>query len=237
MMTQGRIAKLISGAALGVIALACTGAANADTDYTRLPPDPSEVCGVLNNCAFSIIEAAIKAEKETGGRLNSIEMIHGKNQTVFKAVCYTESQEITITMDSKSGDVIATAANESVLPGFKVAEGIELQESDSGLMWYDLEVGDGPSPASPASTVVVHYAGYLVDGTKFDASYDRGQTISFPLNRVIKGWTEGVGSMKVGGKRKLLIPSDLAYGPQGRPGAIPPSAFLIFDVELFEVQD
>ena len=236
MMTQGRIAKLISGAALGAIALAFSGAASADTDLTRLPPDPADVCGVLNNCAFSIIEAAIKAEKETGGRLNSIEMIHGKNQTVFRAVCYTESDEITITMDSKTGDVIATAHYQPELPGVAVVEGAELHESDSGLMWYDLVVGDGAKPESPASKVTVHYSGWFVDGKKFDSSLDRGMPATFRLNGVIGGWTEGVGSMRVGGKRKLLIPSHLAYGERGRPG-IPPNAFLVFDVELLDIED
>ncbi|MCB9838263.1 MAG: FKBP-type peptidyl-prolyl cis-trans isomerase [Phycisphaeraceae bacterium] len=232
-MTNGRFPRFLIGAAA---AAALAGAAIADTDLTKLPPDPAEVCGVLNHCSFSIIEAAIKAEKETGGRLNSIEMIHSDGPAVFRAVCYTESDEITVVMDSKTGDVISMAKADTTLPGDGI-DGLELHKSDSGLMWYDLVEGDGPSPASPASSVVVHYTGWLVDGTKFDSSVDRGKTIEFPLNRVIPGWTEGVGSMKVGGKRKLLIPSKIAYGPSGRPPVIPPDAFLIFDVELFEVKD
>jgi len=220
---------------LAAAAIAIAGSVVADVDLTKLPPDPAEVCGVLNNCSFSIIQAAIKAEKETGGRLNSIEMVHGNGLTYFEAVCFTESDQITIRLDSKTGEVMSTAISDTSMPG-DGAEGLELHTSSSGLMWYDMVEGDGPSPASPASTVTVHYTGWLVDGTKFDSSVDRGQTIEFPLNRVIPGWTEGVGSMKVGGKRKLLIPSELAYGPGGR-GSIPPNAFLVFDVELFGVQD
>ncbi len=110
-------------------------------------------------------------------------------------------------------------------------------ETDSGLKYFDIVVGDGPQPAGPTSNVTVHYTGWLVDGTKFDSSVDRGQPSSFALNRVIAGWTEGVGSMRIGGKRKLIIPYRLAYGERGRPGTIPPKATLIFDIELLGIAD
>ena len=104
----------------------------------------------------------------------------------------------------------------------------------SGLEYFDLVVGDGPQPAGRSTMVKVHYTGWLTDGTKFDSSVDRGQPIDFRLSGVIAGWTEGVGSMRVGGKRKLIIPPDLAYGPGGK-GSIPPAATLIFDVELIGI--
>ena len=111
------------------------------------------------------------------------------------------------------------------------------QITDSGLQFTDLEVGTG-AEASAGQTVVVLYRGTLEDGSQFDASYDRGQPFSFPLGagRVIKGWDEGVQGMKVGGKRKLVIPPDLGYGARGAGGVIPPNATLIFEVELLEVK-
>ncbi|MFB3431871.1 MAG: peptidylprolyl isomerase [Phycisphaerales bacterium] len=112
----------------------------------------------------------------------------------------------------------------------------DLTTTDSGLMYIDAVVGDGEQPASTNATVSVHYTGWLTTGSKFDSSRDRGQPASFPLNRVIPGWTEGVSSMKVGGKRYLIIPSDLGYGPRGAGGVIPPNAMLVFEVELLSTQ-
>jgi FKBP-type peptidyl-prolyl cis-trans isomerase len=107
----------------------------------------------------------------------------------------------------------------------------------SGLKYVDQVVGAG-DVAVAGKTVSVHYTGWLENGKKFDSSVDRGQPFSFPLGagRVIKGWDEGVQGMKIGGKRKLTIPSDLGYGSRGAGGVIPPNATLIFDVELLGVR-
>lgn len=101
----------------------------------------------------------------------------------------------------------------------------------SGLEYIEAKVGEGEA-AQAGERVTVHYTGWLVDGTKFDSSLDRNQPFTFPLGggRVIRGWDEGVAGMKPGGVRKLIIPSDLGYGPAGSPPKIPPDATLIFEV-------
>lgn len=114
----------------------------------------------------------------------------------------------------------------------------EMTRTESGLYYRDLVEGDGPV-AESGQTVAVHYTGWLPDGQKFDSSRDRDELFVFDLGagQVIRGWDEGVEGLRVGGQRQLVIPPNLAYGEAGAGDIIPPNATLVFDVELFEVED
>ena len=131
---------------------------------------------------------------------------------------------------------VAAACSQSPAPGAGGGGGNEVT-TPSGLKYTDVKEGTGAQPQA-GQTAVVHYTGWLLDGKKFDSSKDRGQPFSFPLGqgRVIKGWDEGVATMQVGGVRRLTIPPDLAYGPAGAGGVIPPNATLTFEVELLDVR-
>lgn len=132
----------------------------------------------------------------------------------------------------KKAEAAAREAGEKFLEENKKNE--KVQVTASGLQYIVEKEGEGAQP-SAEDEVTVHYTGKLTDGTVFDSSVNRGEPATFPLNRVIPGWTEGVQLMKEGAKYTFFIPSDLAYGPQGVPNAIPPHSTLIFEVELLKV--
>ena len=129
----------------------------------------------------------------------------------------------------------AAAAQSLPAPDDVAAVPAGADTTGSGLAYRVLQTGTGSEYPTATSNVTVHYSGWLTDGSMFDSSVTRGQPSSFPLNRVISGWTEGVQLMVVGEKRRFWIPSDLAYGSRGRPG-IPPNSLLVFDIELIDIR-
>jgi peptidylprolyl isomerase len=135
---------------------------------------------------------------------------------------------------AQASDLSTTDAADLMPENTENAENIVT--TPSGLQYIDLVEGTGATPAA-GQTVFVHYTGTLQDGTKFDSSRDRNRPFSFTLGagRVIRGWDEGISTMKVGGRRQLIIPPDLGYGARGAGGVIPPNATLVFDVELLRI--
>ena len=151
---------------------------------------------------------------------------------LLTAACSAEPTSAPVnTVPSEEGNTMKTASAPATV------NAADYVTTTSGLKYYDFAVGDGAAPTA-GQEVSVHYTGWLVDGTKFDSSLDRGELFAFAIGRgqVIAGWDEGVMSMKVGGKRQLVIPPALGYGARGAGGVIPPNATLVFEVELVGVR-
>ena len=211
-----------------------------------IDPETGEIKSVSSETALSdeynLVELIKAVEKEVGGTVISAKADRrDPNSSITMEVVGKELRQ-NVTVDPKTKKITNKVDLATTLPGDAVKG--EPVTTESGLQYYDMKVGEGKAP-SPTSKVKVNYTGWLVTGKKFDSSLDakRGkpaEPFEFSLRRgprggdVIEGWLEGVATMKVGGKRKLVVPADLAYGPRGkRP--IPPNATLIFDVELLEI--
>ena len=181
--------------------------------------------------SYRLEDTAIRVFGDTGvvtGRWAGRVTVEGKDAS--GAFRYTD------TFVRRLGRWRAVASQDTRIGQQPSSAGAEVT-TPSGLKYTDLLVGTGDSP-KPGQMVTVHYTGTLENGTKFDSSVDRGQPFTFQIGvgRVIKGWDEGVMTMKVGGKRKLVIPPGLGYGARGAGGVIPPNATLLFEVELLGAQ-
>lgn len=178
--------------------------------------------GVMVACCLFLVVAQI-----TGSRQEAIAASLAAPPSSPSAVTAT------VVAASVENPMLVASADTS---GNTAKENANVIETESGLKYVDVEVGTGATP-QPGQTVVVHYTGTLENGTKFDSSRDRNSPFSFKIGmgQVIQGWDEGLSTMRVGGKRQLIIPPELGYGARGAGGVIPPNATLLFDVELLRI--
>nr|WP_228037539.1 FKBP-type peptidyl-prolyl cis-trans isomerase [Nodosilinea sp. LEGE 06152] len=178
--------------------------------------------GVLAACCVVLLVAQF-----TGSQPEAI--ASGLNRAEVAEAATTLSEPVA-QIAQAAADLAPDITPETAMP----AE--DLVTTDSGLQYVDVVEGTGAMP-QPGQRVTVHYTGTLENGTKFDSSRDRGRPFTFQIGvgQVIKGWDEGVGTMRVGGQRKLVIPAELGYGSRGAGGVIPPNATLLFDVELLRI--
>lgn len=174
---------------------------------------------------------AMATDKMKGAAVREAQMNPAAEPPTITVVAFKDGTRHDVVVNAVDGTIVSDTTM-SRFPGEAFTG--QIVTLPSGLQYVDIKEGTGAAPADKNAVVKVHYTGWLVDGKKFDSSVDRGEPATFALSGVIPGWTEGVGSMKIGGKRKLIVPYALAYGERGR-GPIPAKATLIFDVELLEV--
>ncbi len=204
-----------------------------NVDYSRLPEPPSRLARFVDAAKVSIPHAVKTAEDAVKARATAVEFVlENEKLVIFVRLAAADDRTHLVQIDAASGAIL-DKKERGLYPGLPVRG--DPVRTPSGIIYFDLLPGSGEPLSDPDATVTVHYTGWFVDGTKFDSSVDRNQPLSRPLATLIKGWVEGLSGMKIGGKRKLIIPHTLAYGEAGMEGRIPPRALLIFDIELLAV--
>ena len=230
---------------LVVATLAVAGVNFAQTTQPSAEPSTQPARDVYADASYGIGYDLGKKAADAGIKLNAEKLVEGMKDAIAGKDSTVTQQDIQAALMRLQMEAEATAqakmkeeGEKNVKAGdaFRAENGKKagVVTTASGLQIETIKEGTGAQP-QPTDKVKVHYTGTLIDGKKFDSSVDRGEPIEFPLNRVIKGWTEGVATMKVGGKSKLVIPPDLAYGPEGAGADIPPNATLVFEVELLDI--
>ncbi len=221
--------QLTGALALITLALTSMSAVSQDKDSPAAKPE-----SLIDQISYAYGHSIAQQMKSRGVELNLEQFT-----SAFKAVLAGKDsllteEEMDKAFETMAKQQIAKMKEEGTkfLAENGAKEGIVT--TDSGLQYEVMKAGEGDKPAA-TDTVTVHYHGTLLDGTVFDSSVDRGEPTSFPLNRVIAGWTEGVQLMPMGSKFRFYIPSDLAYGERGSPPKIKPHSALIFEVELLKI--
>lgn len=191
-----------------------------------------------NDASYAFGMALGTSIKETGVKVDYSKLLKGIKDVMEGKDTEITIEEASMNIQAAINEAQAAVAQENTKKEqeFLATNGKKagIKTTESGLQYEVLQEGSGATPKA-TDTVRVHYVGTLLDGTKFDSSIDRGEPIEFPLNGVIQGWTEGLQLMKVGGKNRMYIPSDLAYGESGAGGVIAPYSTLIFEVELLDI--
>lgn len=246
----------------GAIVFALAGCDDKKDNTVAAQPTPTEAVATDSKIEVDASKEAyavgasfgnyLKSNLERGKvTLDSAQVIQGFDDAFSDKSKYTQEQiqfilgELDKRLQTEAKDRFETEKAASVAAGDKYREEFAKQEgvkqTESGLLYQIIDEGTGKHPTAD-DVVIVHYTGTLVDGQKFDSSYDRGEPTKFPLMGVIKGWTEGIQLIGVGGKIKLVVPPELAYGDEEKPAygdnvGIPPASTLVFEVELFGIND
>jgi len=237
--------SLLAGSVL--LATACQEKApeSAKSAVIEVKTEDQKQAYAIGSSISRYVAKTLKRQEEMGVKLDSAIILQGFEQGLAGKSTLTEEQEkeVLTSLDKQLTEKAKAKAEkdsaEAVEKGKKfLAENAKkegVMVTESGLQYSVITAAEGKKPAAE-DVVSVHYVGTLLDGTEFDSSVARGAPASFPLNRVIKGWTEGVQLMNVGSKFKFVIPSELAYGENANP-KIPANSTLIFEVELLEIKD